>query len=349
MLHDGSSARRAAIAAALTALLSAAPGGAQPLDETQRRAVAQALFDEAQKLMESNNYSVACIKLEEVVRLQPGKIGALLTLARCYEAEGKTASAWSRYKNSAEAAKVSRDPRQAEAEKKVAELEKKVPRLAITVAEKTGALVGLRVTRDGTDVSAAQWGVAIPMDPGDHHIEVTAPGKKVWTDDATLADGRLTTVEVPELAVDGPEAPAATATATAPMTATATATARPTAMSDAPSTGKILGLERGTWGLIIGGVGAAGLVAGGVTGGLALGQHDALAAACPNGQCPPGKRGDVDAYELLGTLSTVGFIAGGVLAAAGVTVWLTAPKAKTSGVMLAPYAGPLGAGVTGRF
>lgn len=346
MSHDGILARRAAIAAALTALLSVAPARAQAPDDTQRRAVAQALFDEAQKLMEGNNYSLACIKLEEVVRLQPGKIGALLTLARCYEGEGKTASAWSRYKNAAEAAKIAGDARKAEAEKKVDDLEKSLPKLSISVDMRTGALVGLKVTRDGIDVSAAQWGVAIPMDPGEHRVEVTAPGKKPWTTDATLANGRVTAVEVPELSAIEADVPAPTAKPSVVVTALPTATAKPEAPA---ATGKLLGLERRTWGLILGGAGVAGLAAGGVAGGLAIGQHDTLAGACPNGRCPPERRADVDTYEMLGTVSTVGFIAGAVLAGAGAAVWLTAPKPKAAGVQVVPYAGPGGAGITGRF
>lgn len=112
-------ASRALPAVLLVTCLSAATHAQPAGDDTQRRAVAQALFDEAQKLMASNNYSLACIKLEEVVRLQPGKIGAVLALARCYEGEGKIASAWSRFKNVADAAKVANDPRGAEAEKKI--------------------------------------------------------------------------------------------------------------------------------------------------------------------------------------------------------------------------------------
>lgn len=343
-------ASRAVPAVILAASLVAHGALAQQAgDDTQRRAVAQALFDEAQKLMASNSWSLACIKLEEVVRLQPGKIGAVLTLARCYENEGKIASAWSRYKNVADASKVQGDARGAEAEKKIAELEKRVPRLSIVVREGVGGLAGLSVKRDGVDVTAAQWSVAIPMDPGEHHIEVSAPGKKLWTNEASVTEGKTTTVEVPELESDTPIPPTASVTAAPRPTVTAapTATLGP---RETPSNGLVLGLPVKTWGLIVGGVGVAGLIAGGVAGGLALGQHDALVKACPNATCPPSKQGDLDAYNATGTASTVGFAAGGALAVAGAALWLFFPSPKPPAAAgVTPYATLGGAGIAGRF
>ena len=72
--------------------LCPSPAAAQP-DDTQRRAAAEALFGQATKLMDEKSYDKACPKLEEVVKLQPGKVGTMKTLAECYEATNKTASA----------------------------------------------------------------------------------------------------------------------------------------------------------------------------------------------------------------------------------------------------------------
>ncbi len=319
-------------------------GALQPApDETQRRAVAQALFDEAQKLIADKSFALACPKLEEVVLLQPGKIGAILALARCYESDGKVASAWSRFKNVVEAAKVAGDAREAEAQKKVDELDKRVPRLTLVVRDAIRAVPGLSIKRDGVDVREPQWGVAIPLDAGDHRIEVTAPGKKTWTSDTPLSEGRAITLEVPDLADQA--APRSSATSTAQL---------PPVSTSPPETGapgSFLGLPGKTWGLVLGGAGVAGLLAGGVAGGLALGQHDALAAACPSGRCPAGKQADVDAYETTGLASTVGFAAGGALLAAGAALWLfsPSPSPRPAAAGVRPYATLGGAGVTGRF
>lgn len=334
------------IAAAAVALFASGSASAQSPDETQRRAIAQALFDEAQKLMESGNFSPACIKLEEVVRLSPGKIGAVMTLAKCYEGEGKLASAWSRYRNAADAAKVAGDPRAKDAQKKVEELDSKVPRLTIVVGLKAGAVVGLRVMRDGSEVSAAQWGVAIPVDPGDHHVEATAPGKQAFVTDVTLAAGATTTLEIAEL-VEPQPVPTVTAQPTAAPTPSVVVTTIPTADAG-PS--KVLGLPPRTWGFVIGGVGTLGIVAGAVAGAVALGQHDALAAQCLNRFCGADKRADIAAYETTGLVSTVGFAAGGALAAAGLVIWLVSPSAAASPkVSVTPVVTLGGAGLVGRF
>jgi hypothetical protein len=70
---------------------------------------------------------------------------------------------------------------------------------------------------------------------------------------------------------------------------------------------------------------------------------------------------DLDRYHTLGTLSTIGFVAGGVGAAAGVVLLLVKPQstsASTSGrsaskprsaVNLTPFIGLAGAGVEGTF
>src|SRR5262249_30271223 len=74
------------------------------------------------------------------------------------------------------------------------------------------------------------------------------------------------------------------------------------------------------------GGGVVGVGLGAVTGGIALGKHGSLADACPNG-CPSSSQADIDSYHTMGTLSTVGFIVGGVALAAGAVLVITAPKA----------------------
>src|SRR5882757_3842955 len=69
-------------------------------------AVAQALFDQAKKLIADGHASEACPKLEESQRLEP-RSGTLINLASCYEQTGRLASAWSKYIEAATSAKAS--------------------------------------------------------------------------------------------------------------------------------------------------------------------------------------------------------------------------------------------------
>jgi hypothetical protein len=99
------------------------------------------------------------------------------------------------------------------------------------------------------------------------------------------------------------------------------------------------------------GVGGVGLLVGGVTGMIALSKHSDLNGKCPGGTCPDKSlQSDVDSYHSMGMISTIGFIAAGLGAAAGTVLLLTAPSdsARTS-AFVTPYIGPGSVGATGRF
>ena len=107
------------------------------------------------------------------------------------------------------------------------------------------------------------------------------------------------------------------------------------------------------------GVGGAALLVGAVTGILAIGKHGDLKDACPDATCPSTKQSDVDSYKTMGTISTVGFVVGGVGVAAGAILLLTAPKqesalaryttVRVAGMTLKPYVAPTAAGLIGSF
>src|SRR5262249_40313674 len=67
---------------------------AQPAD-AGAKAAAEVLFREGVKALEAGNLGLACTKLEGAVTLTHGEaLGGMLYLARCYEKQGKTASAF---------------------------------------------------------------------------------------------------------------------------------------------------------------------------------------------------------------------------------------------------------------
>lgn len=102
------------------------------------------------------------------------------------------------------------------------------------------------------------------------------------------------------------------------------------------------------------GVGAAGLATGAVAGGLALSKRSSLDSVCTAAHaCPLSEASDISSLKTTSTLSTVGFIVGGVGAATGALLLLllrpsSAPEQGASG-SLTPYLGPSGAGITGTF
>jgi hypothetical protein len=106
------------------------------------------------------------------------------------------------------------------------------------------------------------------------------------------------------------------------------------------------------------GIGAAGLVTGVITGIIAMGDHSSLMDnVCAKGPCGQSDltsyQSSTSSYQTMGTISTIGFIAGGVLAAGGAILFFTAPSGSASstgeGAHVAPYVGLGHAGLAGSF
>ena len=162
--------------------------------------MAETLFEEAKERMQEGDYANACPKLSESYRLDPGS-GTLTALAMCHEKLNKTATAWAEFiEVVTEAQQVGRADREKFARQHVAALEPHLSRLTIAVAPETARLPDVQVRRDRVVVGSAAWGVASPVDPGEHLIEVTAPGHKRWSTRVDVAaDADRQEVSVPPL------------------------------------------------------------------------------------------------------------------------------------------------------
>jgi hypothetical protein len=162
---------------------------------TSQSTVAQALFEQARKLMDEGNYDSACPKFVESQRLDPAT-GTLLNLGLCYTKAGKTASAWDAFKQAlASAQREDRADRAGYAHKQIAQLEPRLSTLTVVVPDDEHP-DGMQVTVDGVDLGQPAWGAPIPMDPGKHVVRVTATGRRPWVTDVSLgeADRKVVTV-----------------------------------------------------------------------------------------------------------------------------------------------------------
>lgn len=302
----------------LCSTLLAAPARAEGAGN---QAAAQALFDEGRTLMEAGNYAEACPKLESSQKLDPGA-GTLMNLAACYEKSGQTASAWVTYTDAASAS-AARHPDWVEtARQHAAALEPKLCRLTVDVRAKT---TGLVVRRDGVVLPDGIAGAPIPVDPGKHTVEATAPGHASFKVTVELTgDGAKKTVVVPELEASS---------------------------SGANESGGLGGAKIA--GLTMAGVGAAGLVVGAVFGGLALGAKGTAGDNCSSDLLHCNAKGidSLDSARTLATVSTIGFIGGGALLAGGIVLFFAAPKKEAApAVSLAlGHAGTLGLTLGGTF
>src|SRR5205823_5224096 len=130
--------------------------------------------------MKEGRYADACAKFQESQRIDPG-IGTMLYLADCFEKNGQTASAWSQFLDAAAAARAAGQPdREKKARERASALEGRLNRLSITLLP--GAdVAGLEVKRDGVVVPKAAFGTPVPIDPGEHVVAASAPGKRPWS------------------------------------------------------------------------------------------------------------------------------------------------------------------------
>ncbi len=162
-------------------------------------ALAESLFREGKRLSGEHKYAEACPKFQESYRLDHG-LGTLLNLASCHESEGKPASAWAEFSEAMAQAKRQGDADRAQlADEHMHALEPKLAHVSIGVAP--GANVaGLIVKFDARELSAAALGVQIPVDPGRHLLEASAPGKRPYSQTFdTTAAATVLAVTVPAL------------------------------------------------------------------------------------------------------------------------------------------------------
>jgi hypothetical protein len=279
----------------------------------------------------------------------------LLGLARARAHLGKYVEAWEDYHriliealppNAGPALKKAVEDAKAE----IGSVEGKRARATLNV---TGA-PNPRVTLDGLAVAVAALGTERAVNPGSHTLHAEADGFKPSDTTFTVAEGAATTASVTLQPADA--APATAATTPLPAGTPAGPAAPPPAANEGG------GMMR-TLGLVGMGVGGAGLITGAITGFVAMGQHSSLQSnACANAGCGASDlasyQSSVSSYKTMGTVSTISFVAGGVLAAGGAVLFFVAPSREAApgtpqqgarGPWITPYVGVLSAGAAGTF
>jgi hypothetical protein len=189
------------------------------------------------------------------------------------------------------------------------------------------------VDMDSAAISPAALGIRRACNPGRHTVKAFAdgfaPGEKIFV----VAEGGNQTVTLSLNALPAP--PATVAVAPRPQ------------QEDLPQSAESsrstpLGTKAGMAAL---GVGAAGLVLGGITGVLALAKHASLSRACPDGHCSPSESSDLGTYHTLATVSTVSTLVGACVAVTGVALLIATPRPTRAAV----YAGFLRVEIAGTF
>jgi hypothetical protein len=332
-----SAPRRVSAALCLAFATALAPAALAQSDGD--RATARTLGQDGERALTAKDYA----KAEDDFRHADSLVHAptlMLGLARALAGEGKVVEAQEAYKRIVREGVAPGAPaafgRALEAAKKeVLDVKPRIGGVTITVKAADGGVVpNVKVVIDDVAMNAASLGVSWTIDPGPHVLRATADGYKP-------AELRLTVpvggnVDAPlsldrDLSVPAP-APEATTVGT-PLPAV------PPDQVGHPG--------RSPWPWVAFGVGAGGLGVGVVTGVIALGKHSDLAKSCVPG-CGPAQQGELDSYQSMGLISTIGFIVAGAGAAAGITLLLVQPKAD-SAPAASLVVGPGTIGAVGRF
>jgi hypothetical protein len=161
--------------------------------------LAETLFQEGLAAMKKNDYATACEAFAGSNRADASP-GTQINLAICYEKQKRWASAWAWYKAAAGLAEQKGQPERVSLATKEADRVK--PLIHYVVVSVKPPPDGLLVRRDGEEVQTTLGGkeLPIPFDPGDHQIEVSAPGKKPWSTTLKTPDSPSTErLEVPPL------------------------------------------------------------------------------------------------------------------------------------------------------
>jgi hypothetical protein len=226
--------------------------------------------------------------------------------------------------------------------KRLDELESAQPTIAFEVKDASGSdLSDVQVSVDGKLLADRLDGTALPVDQGSHVFTFTVAGQPPITRTFLLIEGEKRRRE--QIALGSVSLPVSGA----PPASAGSTSAEPEAPARGMGTQKVLGLVAGS-------AGVAGIVVGGVFGAMTLSevsqQKSACASAtpmaCPN---PTQAASDHSAGEMDHTISTVGFIAGGVLLVGGAVLFFTArhtsePRAVTR-LVVVPSVGPSGGGM----
>lgn len=180
--------RGAALALAIGCVSLAFAGPARA--QEKETAAARALFEEGTQALDKGDWEVACPNFLASFALKP-KATTLVNIAKCHAHAGKLTLAADDYRRALVLNEETATPAR---KKELADfmgealraLEARMARLRIEVKAPPP---DLRVTRDGEPLPEGALRAPIPLDPGEHVIVASAPGRKAVSLHVKAAEG----------------------------------------------------------------------------------------------------------------------------------------------------------------
>jgi hypothetical protein len=288
-----------------------APGVARALPSDADRATARALAREGNEAQKQGAFALAAERFARAEELVAAPT-LLLGLARAQVGLGKLVEAYEIYQRILREGVEPGSP--APFARAVEDAKHEAPALAPRIAWITIDVLGPAaptVLVDGADVPPAALGVRRPYNPGTHTIQVSADGFARVDRTFGVTEGEAQTVTLtPRMARTAPDAPSSASPGAVSTSAD---------VSDQMSFGTKLGIAAV-------GVGAGGLLVGGIAGALVLTEHATLSNVCPDGHCSPNESSELHRYYTLAAVSTASLIGGACMAATGIGLLLSTRK-----------------------
>jgi hypothetical protein len=284
------------------------PIAAQEPDDRARE-----LFLEGREEVQRGDVEAGCRKLFESHELAPEAVGPMLNVADCDERAGRLATAWRRFRRAAELAPPD-DHRRQFAAKRAEALEPRVPRVRLELP--ADAPEGTRVTQDGVDLDEGALGATRMLDPGVYRFVVHAPGHHDRAFEVVLTASMVHRMGL-QL---GPPTAELTRIGDPPPTTISFSTP-PAGPADDGLSGRAMA------GWVTGGVGAAGIVLGIVTGVLVAVHAGTYDDHCDDqGNCDQEGLDAASAGKPLAIVSPVSFAIGGAAVAVAIPLLLSSPE-----------------------
>jgi hypothetical protein len=222
-------------------------------------------------------------------------------------------------------------------------VEKAQPTIVFEVKDPTGRDVSaVKVLLDGLPWVDSLPATAVSVDPGSHAFRFELAGEqpvevKLFVREAEKDRHERVVIGTARAASAAPPPPSTAGQVPEPAPAS-----RSPAQAATPESSRSGGSMKAI-GLIVGGTGIAGLVVGSIFGGIASADWSSSKNECStptNCTNHPQAVSDHDSAITMATVSTVGFVVGGVALATGAVLWLTAPSgsgpAPTTGLVVTP-------------
>jgi hypothetical protein len=290
------------------------------------RKEAKRLYAEARKLRGEGKLDEAVERFRQAAELAPTPV-TRLDLARglaeqskLVEARALALSIPAMPVTATETEKSKQSRREAEALGK--ELGERIPSVTLVLEPQAGQEVAI----DGKPVSKELLSAAIALDPGDH-VAVVRVGEKTAETPFKLVERETKSVTLVAPAPDEPVKPLPLPPKADPPKPIPKP--NPNARAEERHKQKQRPLTPAVPVLLS--VGGASLLAGVISGGVALSQAADLKLACfESGACPPSQRDAFNTHEATASASTALFVIGGVVATAGAVVWIVDASTRPS-------------------